>query len=179
MLTITIPSRDFYDERTNTFMTIKGATLTLEHSLVSVSKWESKWHKPFMSKVDKTREELIDYVRCMTVSQNINPDVYQLLTNDNIEAINNYINDSKTATTFSSEPKSGGNEIITSEIIYYWMIALQIPVEFQKWHLNRLLTLIRVCNVKNAPAKKRSQRDIINSHRAINEANKKRFHTKG
>jgi len=180
MLRITIPAAELWDERKNEFVSIKEQTLQLEHSLVSLSKWESKWHKPFLSKEGKTLEETIDYIRCMTLTQNVNPEVYNNLTRENINQVNKYIEDPMTATTFS-EDRNGkrGNEIVTSELIYYWMISLNIPVEFQKWHLNRLLTLVRVCNNKNQPPKKMSKRDTMSKYAALNAARRKQFNTKG
>lgn len=181
MLQITVPiSPEIWDEKNEEFIEPKTASLQLEHSLVSISKWESKWHKPFLSKEPKTVEETIDYIKCMTLTQNVKPEVYDHLSKENIEEINAYIDDPKTATTFSKDRKSArSREIITSELIYYWMIALNIPFECQKWHLNRLLTLIRVCEVKNTPGKKMSQREVLNQYAAINAANRKRFNTKG
>ena len=181
MLQITIPiSPEGWDERKEEFVDAKTVTLQLEHSLVSISKWESKWHKPFLSKDEKTAEETIDYIKCMTLTQNVKPDVYEYLTGENIRDINAYIEDSKTATTFSNDRSAGPNrEIITSEVIYYWMVALNIPFECQKWHLNRLLTLIRVCNVKNNPGKKMNKKELLSKYDAINKANRKRFNTKG
>ena len=181
MLQITVPiSPEIWDEKNEEFIEPKTASLQLEHSLVSISKWESKWHKPFLSKEPKTVEETIDYIKCMTLTQNVKPEVYNHLSKENIEEINAYIDDPKTATTFSKDRKSArSREIITSELIYYWMIALNIPFECQKWHLNRLLTLIRVCEVKNTPGKKMSQREVLNQYAAINAANRKRFNTKG
>lgn len=181
MLQITVPiSPEMWDEKNEEFIEPKTASLQLEHSLVSISKWESKWHKPFLSKEPKTVEETIDYIKCMTLTQNVKSEVYDHLSKENIEEINAYIDDSKTATTFSKDRKSArSREIITSELIYYWMIALNIPFECQKWHLNRLLTLIRVCEVKNTPGKKMSQREVLNQYAAINAANRKRFNTKG
>ena len=181
MLQITVPiSPEIWDEKNEEFIEPKTASLQLEHSLVSISKWESKWHKPFLSKEPKTVEETIDYIKCMTLTQNVKPEVYDHLSKENIEEINAYIDDPKTATTFSKDRKSArSREIITSELIYYWMVALNIPFECQKWHLNRLLTLIRVCEVKNTPGKKMSQREVLNQYAAINAANRKRFNTKG
>ena len=181
MLQITVPiSPEIWDEKNEEFIEPKTASLQLEHSLVSIAKWESKWHKPFLSKEPKTVEETIDYIKCMTLTQNVKPEVYDHLSKENIEEINAYIDDPKTATTFSKDRKSArSREIITSELIYYWMIALNIPFECQKWHLNRLLTLIRVCEVKNTPGKKMSQREVLNQYAAINAANRKRFNTKG
>jgi hypothetical protein len=154
--------------------------LQLEHSLVSLSKWESKWNKPFLSKDFKTHEETLDYIKCMTINQNIDPDVYNGLTSEHITMINNYIESPMTATTFSDSKQNKSNrEIITSELIYYWMIALNIPFECQKWHLNRLLTLIRVCNIKNAPPKKMSKRATASQYAALNAARRKQMNTKG
>ena len=181
MLQITVPiSPEIWDEKNEEFIEPKTASLQLEHSLVSISKWESKWHKPFLSKEPKTVEETVDYIKCMTLTQNVKSEVYDHLSKENIEEINAYIDDPKTATTFSKDRKSArSREIITSELIYYWMVALNIPFECQKWHLNRLLTLIRVCEVKNTPGKKMSQREVLNQYAAINAANRKRFNTKG
>ena len=181
MLQITVPiSPEIWDEKNEEFIEPKTVSLQLEHSLVSISKWESKWHKPFLSKEPKTVEETIDYIKCMTLTQNVKSEVYDHFSKENIEEINAYIDDPKTATTFSKDRKSArSREIITSELIYYWMIALNIPFECQKWHLNRLLTLIRVCEVKNTPGKKMSQREVLNQYAAINAANRKRFNTKG
>jgi hypothetical protein len=135
--------------------------------------------KPFLSKEPKTAAETIDYIKCMTITQNVNPRVYNSLTNKNIEDINEYIDKPMTATTFSSENKVGSREIITSELIYYWMFSLNIPMECQKWHLNRLLTLIRVCNIKNQPPKKMSRREIASRNAQLNTARRKKLNSKG
>lgn len=180
MLRITIPPFEAWDRENERFINFKGQTLQLEHSLVSLSKWESKWHKPFISKSEKTREETIDYIRCMTLTQNVNPDAYKFLTNKNIDDVNEYIDDPMTATTFQEErAKKNNSETVTAEIIYHWMIAFHIPFECQKWHLNKLLTLIRVCNIKNQPPKKMSMRERLSRNAAINEANRKKFNSKG
>ena len=180
MLKITIPGQEFWGEEKEVFVNTKGATLQLEHSLVSLSKWESKWHKPFLGNGDKTVEETVDYIRCMTLTQNVNPSVYDFITNEIIGQVSDYIDDSMTATWFSKEDKGSPNrEVITAEIIYYWMIALNIPFECQKWHLNRLLTLIRVCDVKNAPPEKLSQKEIVKRNAAINAARRKAHKSKG
>ena len=173
-------SPEGWDEEKQEFIAPKTQTLQLEHSLVSLSKWESKWCKPFLSKEEKTIEETLDYIKCMTITQNVNPDIYNYLTNKNIEEINAYIEAPMTATTFSGTNLSKpSRETITSELIYYWMITLGIPVEFQKWHLNRLLTLIRVCNVKNAPPSKMSKREIMSRNAALNAARRKQMNSKG
>lgn len=180
MLVITIPALEMYNEKTNTFFTLKEQTLQLEHSLVSLSKWESKWCKPFLSKDSKTLEETIDYIKCMTITQNVDPSVYNRLSSSNILEINKYIDAPMTATTFYGDTQKGrSRETVTSELIYYWMISLNIPMECQKWHLNRLLTLIRVCNVKNAPPKKMSRKEIMNRNAAINAARRKQLNTNG
>lgn len=180
MLKITIPETENWDEINECFIYTKEQVLTLEHSLVSISKWESKWHKPFIENNNMSAEELIDYIRCMTLTQNVDPNVYYAIDRKSIEKINKYIHDPMTATWFSERtgPK-GDKQIVTSEIVYYWMISLQIPVEFQKWHFNRLMTLIRVCNEKNAPAKKMTRKEILERNRALNEARRKQMNSNG
>ena len=180
MLRITIPSVELYDEKRNLFINTKEQTLQLEHSLVSLRKWESKWCKPFLTKETKTIEETIDYIRCMTLTQNVDPTVYNFITNDIIQQVNDYITAPMTATWFSEDKTQKPNrEQVTAELIYYWMIALNIPSEYQKWHLNSLLTLIRVCNIKNQPPKKMSKKDLIARNKAINDARRKRLNSKG
>lgn len=180
MLRITIPAREYFDESIEEFITIDEQTLQLEHSLVSLSKWESKWCKSFFSKEEKTHEETIDYIRCMTLTQNVKPETYSYLTTENIRQIDEYIEAPMTATTFSEDKNGKRNrEIITSEVIYYWMIALNIPFECQKWHINRLLTLIRVCNIKNQPPKKMSKRETASTYAAMNAARRKKLNSKG
>ena len=180
MLTITIPAQELFNDRNQSFFTTKEQTLVLEHSLVSLSKWESKWHKPFLTQNEKTLEETIDYIKCMTITQNVDPTVYNFLSQSNIQEINNYIQDPMTATTFHNDNQQGrAKEVITSELIYYWMIALNIPMECQKWHLNRLLTLVRVCNVKNAPPKKMSKRDVASKYASLNAARRNKLNSKG
>lgn len=180
MLQITIPEREAFDSEASTFVYMKKEFLQLEHSLVSLSKWESKWCKPFISKDPRSREEFLDYIRCMTITQNVNPDVYLYLSKETITEIEEYINAKMTATWFNEEnAPTKTREIITSELIYYWMIALNIPFECQKWHLTRLLTLIRVCNIKNKPPKKVGRKEMLNKRRAMNEARKAKYNTHG
>lgn len=180
MLQIVVPETEFFDERTQTFVTTKKQVLRLEHSLVSISKWESKWKKPFLEKSNnRSNEETIDYIRCMTITQNVDPLVYNGLTRENYDSIARYIDDSMTATTFSDKSKSPSREIVTSELIYYWMIAAGIPLECEKWHLNRLLTLIRICGIKNQPPKKRNRRDIMRRNSSLNASRRARLGTKG
>lgn len=170
MLTINISHGEYWDEQHEEFVPPVNDILMLEHSLVAISKWEQKWKKPFLQEGKSlTKEETIDYVRCMTLNK-VNPNVYNLLTDSNIDAISKYIEDPATATWFT-DPPSGkkGSEIPTSELIYYWMTAYNIPVSFQYWHLNRLMTLIRICNIKNRPEKKRSKSELLARHRAVNQ----------
>ena len=185
MLRITVPAveeSELWDEATETFVKnpgVKEQTLQLEHSLISISKWESKWCKPFISKDEKTDEETIDYIKCMTINQNVDPSVYDHLTTDNLKDIRDYINAPMTATTVREIRSNNSKEIVTSELIYYWMISLQIPVEFDKWHLNRLMTLIKVFNVKNTPPKKMSRRELMSRNAALNAARRKQLNSKG
>lgn len=181
MLQITVPGREDWDEIRNEFVSTKDTTLQLEHSLVSVSKWESKWHVPFLTKQEKTLEQTIDYVRCMTLTQHVDPNVYKNLTVDNIKEVFAYIEEPMTATTVSDSRKKGGrNQIVTSELIYYWMIAFNIPFECQKWHLNRLIMLIRVCEAENRQDKKKiSKKDMYSNRAALNAARRKKYNTRG
>lgn len=157
----------------------KAHILQLEHSLISLSKWESKWHKSYISD-EKTEEENLDYIKCMTLNSNVQSEIYENLTKENLKEIYKYINDPMTATTFSDRRNSKPNRRrVTSEVIYYWMIKLRIPVEFEKWHLQRLLTLIRVCEEEEAPKKKRSAKEIMSENAALNAARRKQFHSKG
>lgn len=178
MLKIKIQATELYDESTNGFINIKEQVLNLEHSLVSLSKWESIRCKPFLTKQEKTVEETIEYIKCMTISQNIDDNVYKCITNEHIAEVRKYIEADMTATKI----KTGNNtnrEIITSEIIYYWMISLNIPLECQKWHLNRLLTLVNVCNLKNSPPKKMGKQELLSRNAELNAARKKQLNTKG
>ncbi len=180
MLQITIPAVDLWDERIERFVTVKETTLQLEHSLVSLQKWESKWCKAFLGKNEKTDEEIRDYVRCMTITQNVDPDIYNYITEDNFKQINDYIQEPMTATTFTDNKSGrGGRQVITAEVIYSWMFSLQIPIECQKWHLNRLMTQIRTCSVMNQTPKKMSKKDIMSQNAALNAARRQQLNSKG
>lgn len=182
MIIISTPPGDYYDEQKQEFFSVEGQTIRLEHSLRSLAKWEARWKKPFLSKKEKTRAETIDYVRCMSMTPGVDPSAFNMLTNESLNKISEYINDPMTATTFSDRgpKKPPSREIITAELIYYWMVALQIPFECQDWHLNRLLTLIHVCEIKNQPKnKKKTTRDDINQRTALNRARKKQLGTTG
>jgi hypothetical protein len=174
MLQITIPEGENWDEGKQEFVYSKEQTLQLEHSLVSLSKWESKWNKVFLSKIDKTNEEVIDYIKCMTITQNVDSKVYQFLSDENLRQIDAYISAPMTATFFmETNTNKPTSEQVTSELIYYWMIALNIPFTCEKWHLNRLLMLINVCNRKNKPPKKRSKSELMTRNAALNAERRK------
>ena len=181
MLTLEIPELEGCNEKTREFISTKACTLHLEHSLIALSKWESKWHKAFLRKQKKTDEETRDYVRCMSVYDDVSPNILIGLTDENISQINAYIEDSMTATYISDIHKGAGTnrDTVTSELIYYWMIALNIPFECQYWHLNRLMTLINVCSIKNQPAKKMGRNELMRRNTALNAARRKQMHTKG
>lgn len=181
MLRLEIPAREMYDERNGEFITIESQVLELEHSLVALSEWESKWCKPFISKEPKTQEETLDYIKCMTLTPNVDPLVYTFLSNEHIEQINKYMEAPMTATTFSNTGKGrSSSEYITNELIYYWMTALTIPFDpCETWHLNRLLTLVQVCNLKNQPPKKMSRRAVMNQNAMLNEARRAQYNAKG
>ena len=188
MLQITIPATpeiEMWDYEKQEFVfrkATKEQTLQLEHSLVSLSKWESKWCKPFLSDNKMTEEESIDYIKCMTITQNVPSEVYDNIPNSVIEEVSEYIAKPMTATWFSDNNKKGRggkNKVVTSEVIYSWMISLNIPVKFEKWHLNRLVTLIRVCDEENKPAGKRSKRSILDEYAALNNARRQKLHSRG
>lgn len=178
MLQIVVPEQEFYNEEDETFVKKPSVTLRLEHSLISIAKWEAKWEIPYLSTADKTTEQVIDYIRCMTVDK-VDPEVYERLSLENMKNIQEYITAKMTATWFTETPSPSHREIITSEIIYYWMIELGIPAEYQKWHINRLLALVRTINEKRKPAKKMSTQDMIAQRKALNEARLKKYNTHG
>lgn len=180
MLRLVIPSRELWDGRKSQFVYTKEQTLQLEHSLISISKWESKWQKAFLSRKEKTQEESIDYIRCMLITPNVDSHVISTLSSQSIEVINEYISAPMTATYFREDKSErGSREVVTAELIYYWMISLNIPFECQKWHLNRLLALIRTCSIKNSPPKKRSTKEIMSQNAALNAARRKQLNTRG
>ena len=179
MLELTIPRRTFFNESTSEFMEFNETKLKLEHSLISISKWESKNKKPFLSDKKHSKTDIMDYIECMSLDSNVDPMVYRTIPDDFYQIITDYIEDPMTATTISDSDSTNKNDIITSEIIYYWMVELGIPFECQKWHLNRLLTLIRVCSIKKGPQKKMSKREILEQNRKLNDIRRKQNNTKG
>lgn len=180
MLYITVPSTDLFDERTQQFVTVQGETLMLEHSLVSLSKWEENSEKPFLGHDERTREEIVEYIRCMTISPVNNLAIFDHLTPENFEAINTYIDRKMTATWFNENPSARpGGEIVTAEIVYYWMITLQVPMEMQYWHFNKLLTQIKVINLKNAPKQKVPAAQAYSERSKLNAARLAAGRTRG
>lgn len=181
MLSVRVPiSPEGWDDEKEEFVEPTYLVLELEHSLVSISKWESKWRKAFLSGKEKTPEETIDYIKCMTLND-VDSDVYHHLTQENIVEINKYIEAPMTATVLKQDQNTPGKskDVTTSELVYYWMISNNIPFECQHWHINRLLTLIKVCAVKNGGPSKRGQNEIMRDYAAINKANRARFNSKG
>lgn len=181
MLNLVIPSTENYDERTGEFIQTQEQTLQMEHSLLSVSRWESKWHKAFLSESNNmTPEEWMDYIRCMTINKNVDDLIFQIAAEYYMDPIRQYIQDPMTATKVKPQEGAGrSRKIITSELIYSWMVSLEIPFECEKWHLNRLLTLIEVCNAENSPKKKMSTRDMGAQYRSLNAARRKHSGSRG
>lgn len=180
MLEIEVGEIELFDEESSRIIKTKPIRLKLEHSLLSISKWETKWHIPFLQQNEKTYEQFIDYVRCMTITQNIDENVYRSLSVQTLLQIKQYIDDPMTATWFAKESNSRKNSrVVTSELIYCWMTQNQIPFECEKWNFNRLLTLIKVCSTENAPKKKMSGKNVLKQNASINAQRKKAMHTRG
>lgn len=180
MLQVSVPQGEVFDEKTSEFISVAPIVLRLEHSLVSISKWEAKWKQPFLSSNEKTTQQMLDYVACMTLNQNVDENVYRVLPQSLMTEISNYIAEDQTATWFTEKRVPPSREVVTSELIYYWMTAHNIPFECQKWHLSRLLTLIRICNIKNNPEqKKMSKSDIYARNRKLNAARRKARNSRG
>jgi hypothetical protein len=190
MLKITVPGNEYWDPYKEEFITLPSTDLTLEHSLLSVSKWEEKWHRSFLNDGPKTEEEFLDYIRCMILEEDYDSKVLRGLSIANVQKIKEYLMDSHTATWFGKTnsyldgeaktkkpPKA--RDVITSELIYYWLVALQIPFECERWNLNRLLTLVRVCNEKNTPPKKMSKKQLLSRNAALNEARRQQLNSRG
>lgn len=181
MLRLIIEGDEIFNEETNMFEeTINDVVLNLEHSLISLSKWESKYLKPFLSSKDKTPEELFGYIKAMVITPNVDLDVLYKCSQKNIDAIQEYIDSSQSATTFGMMPeRRGSGEVITSELIYYWMVTFNIPFECERWHLNRLFSLIRICNIKNSKPKKMSRSELARRNAELNAKRKAELNTAG
>jgi hypothetical protein len=180
MLTIRIGGSESFDETSQEFIVVGGTEVHLEHSLLSLSKWESEFEKPFLSKEEKSGEEVLAYVKYMVLDENLPEDIFLRLSERNIQEIKAYLDAKRTATWFSEQPgEPKSREVITSELIYYWMTVFQIPWEAENWHLNRLFTLIRVCNVKSAKPKKMSKAEIARRNRELNAQRKAQLGTTG
>jgi len=178
MLSITVPASELWDEVNQEFLYTKECTLTLEHSLISLSKWEAIYRKPYLS-TEKNYKEIVDYIKCMTLTKNVDPNIYLCFTPDMIKTVDKYINDTPTATWFSEDGGRPDRTVVTAEVIYYWMISNGIYKECERWNLNRLLTLIRVFSEKNKPKKKMSQSDIYRRNSELNAARRKKLGSKG
>lgn len=182
MLQITVPKTEIFDENKNQFLWIPETTIQMEHSLVSLSKWEKRHCKAYLDpKLQHSADEILDYFKCMTITQNVKNSVYLALTQRNIEDISSYINNPMTATTFneSISPKKRSNKFITSEYLYFCMFSLGIPIECEKWHLNRLLVLLKIFEEENKPHKKQSEAETLSYYAKLNAERKRKWHTKG
>lgn len=178
MLEVMIKGKEMWDENSEEFVNVKPTTLRLEHSLVSISKWESKWKIPFLDDKPKTAEQSIDYIKCMTLNQNVDDSVYYAIDSETMQKIDEYIGSDRTATWFNEPPSRGGKRVVTSELVYYFMIAYNIPFECQKWHFSRLMTLIKVCKIETSDSKM-SRSEVLRQNRAMNAARRKAMRTKG
>lgn len=180
MLLITLAGQELYNEETQEFNTTESFQLQLEHSLISVSKWESKFQKPFLTAIEKTKEELFAYIEAMILNEFYPADLWDRMTQSNLDSINTYLDSKQSATTFGNMPdRKGRGETVTSELIYYWMVAFNIPFECERWHLNRLFALIRICNLKQGKQKKMSRTEIAQRNRELNAQRRAQLGTSG
>lgn len=180
MLTIIVPGTEFFNEETEEFEYHDNTVLELEHSLISLSKWESEFEKPFLTNESKSTEEILGYIKAMVLNPKFSPEVFSRLTKQNLDEINRYIESNYSATTFGEMPhRRGRNEIITSELIYYWLVAFNIPFEVETWHLNRLFALVKICNLKNSKPTKMTRSQIAQRNRALNEERRAKYNTTG
>ena len=180
MLKLLVPGVEYFNEETETFETVGDFELELEHSLVSLSKWESKYQKPFLGKGSKTPQEILGYIEAMILTPIYPEDLFMRFNQQSLDVVSAYIESKESATTFGKMPERGGpGETITSELIYYWMVAFNIPFECERWHLNRLFALIRICNIKNSKQKKMSRNEIATRNRELNAQRKAQYNTTG
>ncbi|MCA9392285.1 hypothetical protein KC614_03720 [candidate division WWE3 bacterium] len=181
MLSIVVLGDELWNEETNEFSTVGDVALEFEHSLVSLSKWEAKYEKPFLGKGKKEQEEVFGYLKEMCLTPNVDEEVFYRLSDDNLDAINKYIESKQSATTFGNLPKERGPaETITAELIYYWLVAFQIPFDpCETWHLNRLFSLIRICSIKNTPPKKVNRAEMLSQRSKLNAQRRAQLGTRG
>ena len=180
MLRIIIPGDEQFDEANDKFLIVGTVAVDFEHSLVSLSKWESKIQKPFLGPDKKTSEDVFEYIKCMVLNKDFDYKKLDKLTNENLSQINSYIDSKETATTFSDiHERKGRTEVVTSELIYFWMISFNIPFSCETWHLNRLLTLIRICNIKKSKPKIISKAEIARRNRDLNAERRARLNSSG
>lgn len=180
MLTITVLGEEHFNEETQEFSTEGDFVLELEHSLVALSKWESIYEKPFLDAGIKTTEEVLGYIKAMVLTLNVPPEVFSKLSKENYEQINTYIDSKRSATWFAETPNAPqSREVITSELVYYWMIALTVPMECENWHLNRLFSLLKICNIKNGKPKKMSKSELAQRNSSLNAQRKAQLGTTG
>lgn len=180
MLTITVGATDFFNEETGSFEIHGGTELQLEHSLVSLSKWEAIHETPFLGESKKTPEQLLSYIECMLLTENPPGNLLEKLSKDNVDTVQTYIDRKMTATWFSEvRPQARNQEVITAELIYYWLTVFHIPFECETWHLNRLFTLVRICSLKQDKPKKMSRAEVARRNRELNAQRKAQMGTKG
>lgn len=182
MLKIIIAGEESFDEENQMFVFLdEPVCLVLEHSLLSLSKWESEFEKPFLSADQKTPEETNAYIKAMILTPDYPEDIILKLTKKNQTEINDYIGSNYSATTFGKAQavKRGRPEVITSELIYYWMVSYNVPFECEEWHLNRLFNLLQVCNIKNSKQKKMPKREAAAMQRDLNAKRKAELGTSG
>lgn len=179
MLTLVVAAREFYDDNKGEFINIQEQTIHLEHSLISLRRWEETWQKPYLSKTPKTKMETLDYIRCMSINKEVSIETVMSLTDDQLKKVHQYIEAPMTATTFAKDDIPPSRQIMTAEVIYWQMVANQIPFECEKWHLNRLFTLIKVCALKNQKPKKMGKQELMNRNKQINQARRAQMNSKG
>jgi hypothetical protein len=180
MLLILVGEEEMFNDETQEFIQVEQFSLELEHSLASLSKWESKFEKPFLGNSPHTKKETFEYLKMMVVTENVPSEIFERLSRDNLESINEYIDSKQSATIFNEMPnRKSSREIITSELIYYWMVAFTIPFECEHWHLNRLFALIRICGIKNSKDQKMPKDKIARQYRDLNEQRKAKLNTRG
>ena len=178
-LQLYVNGTELFDSERRMFIQVKPQKLVLEHSLISISKWEAKHHKMYLETKDKTGLELLDYIKCMTINGDVPDVVYYALSEQNFNDILTYMEDPMTASSVYNPPRKNHQERVSSELIYYWMIQYGIPFECEKWHINRLLMLINICSRKSSTLSKADKQAMDQRRAAINAERKAKLHTKG